>query len=533
LAANGNGLMSAGSRIRLRFAPDERLVAFVRRGDPAAFEALYERHSRELLSFCVYVLGSRQDAEDAVQTTFAAAYRALLAHERPVALRPWLFTIARNDCLSILRKRRPWSELNGEPALGGDPFRELELREEVRHTLAGLLELPERQRAALVMAELHGLSHSEIGTVLDVRPEQVKAYVYQARSHLMSERRARDADCAEIREELATAHGATLLKRRLRRHVRSCEGCRAYADGVARQRRHLGALLPWGPSLVLKTRALEQALMIRSTDPTYARGAAVGGSLAGAAAEVAGGSVKGLLAKVAVGIACIGASACAGVSIIGAPILPEEGHSSALASATPPGVRVSNAALQSGTPAAAAAAPALAGHLARGPRGQPGAETEEQLPPAALQVLRALDRGGSADAGPGTPGSDAYAAGQVASAAGEAHQHSLQERQRASGEEHARKAEEREERQLKIEARRRANATGGKTSKEERLLQREEDHEEHHEERQLQRELTRRERPEERPSGPPGKGKEQRQQEREERRREHAEPRRRHRGRKA
>src|ERR1700676_3760047 len=81
---------------RLRFAPDDRLMSFVRRGDATAFEILYDRHASELLSFCVYMLGSRHDAEDALQATFASAFRALNADSRDVVLRPWLFTIARN-----------------------------------------------------------------------------------------------------------------------------------------------------------------------------------------------------------------------------------------------------------------------------------------------------------------------------------------------------------------------------------------------------------------------------------------------------
>jgi RNA polymerase sigma factor (sigma-70 family) len=323
--AEHNRLINAGTRVRLRLAADDRLVAFVRRGDTAAFEVLYERHARGLLSFCVYMLGSRHDAEDAVQATFASAYRALRADGKPVVLRPWLFTIARNDCLSIMRRRRPTVELNGELALRGDPLRELELREEVRQMLEGVRELPERQRAALVLAELHGLSQLEIGDVLGVEPDQVKAYVYQARSNLISARRARETDCEEIRKELATARGAALLRGRLRRHVRSCADCRVYADGIARQRHQLGALLPLVPSLVLKYRALEEALGIGGADPaTYAGGATVGGAVASSAIEIAGGGVKALAVKMAAGAALLGASAGVGASVIGVPTSPEE-----------------------------------------------------------------------------------------------------------------------------------------------------------------------------------------------------------------
>ena len=316
-----------GSRVRLGLASDEWLVACVRRGDTAAFEALYDRHVRELLGFCVYMLGSRQDAEDAVQATFASAYRALRADSRPVALRPWLFTIARNECLTTLRRRKPVVELNGEIAPGADPVDQIELRDEVRRVFAGLRELPESQRAALVLAEVHGLSHHEVGDVMGVRADQVKAFVYQARSKLVSERAARDVDCREIREELATARGAALLRGRLRRHMRTCPECRTYADGVARQRRQLGALLPVVPSLALKYRALEETLAAAgASDPvTVAGGATVGATAAGTAAELAGGGINALVCKVAVGVACLGASAGVGVSVLGSPASPGGG----------------------------------------------------------------------------------------------------------------------------------------------------------------------------------------------------------------
>src|SRR4051794_8243722 len=68
---------------------DERLVASIRAGSEAAFEVLYDRHLRGILGFCRHMLGSAEEAEDAVQHTFMAAYRDLRAAERPVQLRPW------------------------------------------------------------------------------------------------------------------------------------------------------------------------------------------------------------------------------------------------------------------------------------------------------------------------------------------------------------------------------------------------------------------------------------------------------------
>ena len=295
---------------------DEALVAGVRRRDRRAFEAIYERHAAQLLTFCIYLLGSRHDAEDALQATFASAYRALLNDSRPVSLRPWLFTIARNESLSILRKRRPQVELNGEVALTGDPVKLAEVHEEMVDMIGGIRELPEKQRAALVLAEVHGMSHAEIGSVLDVRPDQVKAYVFQARSNLLSDRHAREADCREIREELATEHGRVRTRARLRRHLRSCDGCRAYANGVERQQRQLASLLPILPAVTLRYRAIDQALGLCGSDvANYANSA----TMAGTALEVAGGGMTALAAKVATGIVAVGASAGVGMTVIDTP----------------------------------------------------------------------------------------------------------------------------------------------------------------------------------------------------------------------
>jgi RNA polymerase sigma factor (sigma-70 family) len=314
--------LARASRVRLRFAADDRLVSLVRRGDATAFEILYDRHARELLSFCRYMLGSQTDAEDAVQSTFASAHRALLADDRWVDVRPWLFAIARNACLSILRVRRPSDEVSTNLLASHDLAVVVEQREEMRHVLATLRELPESQRVALLLSELHGFSQSEIGALLGVRAEQVKAYVYQARSNLISERDARSADCRAIREELATARGPALLKSRLRRHLRSCHSCQQYAAQLSRQRHQLGSFLPVIPSLALKRRALEAAFGQAPDASARAGAAAASGSTAAATVELAGGATKVLVAKLLTGVALLGVSTGATTLALSAPIEP-------------------------------------------------------------------------------------------------------------------------------------------------------------------------------------------------------------------
>jgi RNA polymerase sigma factor (sigma-70 family) len=226
----------------LRLAPDDRLVESVRAGSERAFEALYDRHHRPVLAFCRHMLGSSADAEDAVQHTFLAAYRDLMKSEKPIALRPWLYTIARRRCLSVLRGRRerPSDDL---PDRGIDNLAShVAIREDVRTTFADLTRLPEDQRAALILAELGDVSHDQIARILGCHRDKVKALVFQARASLTADRAARETSCADIRAQLATAGGA-LRHTNLRRHVRDCPGCRAYR-GQLRARPRIGLLLP-------------------------------------------------------------------------------------------------------------------------------------------------------------------------------------------------------------------------------------------------------------------------------------------------
>ena len=75
---------------RLASLSDEQLVAQVRAGEDSAFEAIYDRYARGVLAFCGHMLGSRDEADDALQLTFVSAYQALRSGDNGISLRPWL-----------------------------------------------------------------------------------------------------------------------------------------------------------------------------------------------------------------------------------------------------------------------------------------------------------------------------------------------------------------------------------------------------------------------------------------------------------
>ena len=155
------------ARSRLGRMSDERLAALVAKGDATAFEAIYDRHHAALLAFCRHMLGNREDGEDALQQAFVRAHRSLADGRLPDAVRPWLFAIARNRCLTVLAARReagvPLEDV--EPGFDGLAD-EVQQRAELRELVGDLAGLPDDQRGALVLAELGDLSHPEIAQVI-------------------------------------------------------------------------------------------------------------------------------------------------------------------------------------------------------------------------------------------------------------------------------------------------------------------------------------------------------------------------------
>jgi RNA polymerase sigma factor (sigma-70 family) len=331
------------SKRLLALAGDERLVEQIRRGNELAFEIVFERHGGPILGFCRHMLGSREEAEDAVQHTFAAAFHDLQrGGERQITLKPWLYTIARNRCLSLLRARREQpAELEELPTEG--LAEQVERRAELRELLGDVRELPEEQRAALLLAEAADLSHAEVAGVLGCEVARVKALVFRARSGLIERREARATPCADIREQLANLRRGSLRRSELRHHLRHCTGCSEYREEIRRQRQMLAVALPVAPSLGLKSSVLSAA-GIGGGAAAAAGGGAAGVAAAGGGGVALVGSVgSAAVAKVALVAVLVGSGAVAGEAAVervsgsdpGAPaaVAPHRSHPAAPAGA--------------------------------------------------------------------------------------------------------------------------------------------------------------------------------------------------------
>lgn len=402
--------VQAPRRAGLWRAADRRLAALAAAGEESAFDAIFERHNRGLLSLCRHMLGSPEEAEDAVQHTFAAAYRQLVEHGPPRHLRAWLYATARNRCRDVLRARRELpSELPQASTAGLAD--EVEQRSDLRELVADIGRLPEDQRAALVMSEIEELGHAEVAQALGCPREKVRALVYQARSSLSGWREARALPCREVREELAVARGAALRRGHLRRHLKLCEECAAFREDMDRQRREIALVLPVLPAIGLKERVLEAAL--------GSAGAGAGGAAAGGAG--AGGKLAGALGpavKIGAAVLVLGGGAATFVGTSGgeperrpspdAPAAAGSVASEPRDSAARRGRRREGA---SERRRGSAAAPA--GGAASGGPGQ-GASADPQPPGASQPGPVPQDGGGQPDVGVGVEvGGDVEAEAEV------------------------------------------------------------------------------------------------------------------------
>jgi RNA polymerase sigma factor (sigma-70 family) len=208
---------------------DEELVAALRRGEHSAFDTLAARYGTRLLRFCHQLLRSREDAEDALQDVLAGAFNALLADERAVQVRPWLYRIARNRCINQLRRASAvgLDSMDDLSADGGATVVDKVLtRQNFRDLVVDVKALPDSQRVALLLREIDGFAYERIAFAMDTTVPAVKSLLVRARIGLHN--------AADIRASGVAAPVAAPPKRRSRaRLARADAGPTTYRAALA------------------------------------------------------------------------------------------------------------------------------------------------------------------------------------------------------------------------------------------------------------------------------------------------------------
>lgn len=314
------------SEASIRLPHDDRLTRLAAAGDRNAFASIYRRHHQGVYRYCRSILGNDEDAADALQNTMASAMEGLAGERRDVALKPWLYRVAHNESISLLRRRRPQATMEAIEAAEATTGPTLEgtadSRERLRQLVADLQELPERQRGALLMRELSGLSYEEVAGALGVSAAAAKQTVFEARSALHELSEGRAMACESVRRSISDRDGRVLRGRRVRAHLRDCARCRDFRDGIASRGADLQALAP--PLPVLAAAGLLERLLggggdgpgggmsVAELGSEVAAGqaAAVAGSGAGVAGS--GGWLAGLLGG---SVAAKGAAAVAATTL--------------------------------------------------------------------------------------------------------------------------------------------------------------------------------------------------------------------------
>jgi RNA polymerase sigma factor (sigma-70 family) len=264
----------------LRLQSDERLIALIRKGNHGAFEMLVRRYQPRLLAFCRHMLGSREDAEDVLQEVFAAAYNAILADEREINVRPWLYRIARNRSLNQLRRTRAVGVDSMDIHFadnGASAADKVYTREDFRELMADVMELPETQRTALLLREIDTLSYEQIAHAMDTTVSSVKSLLVRARVSLAESTEGRSLSCEQVRVELGeVAEGLQRIRRPVRRHIKICERCRVFQSHIKQTNKTLAMVLPVSPLLIFK-KSILMHLGLSSCGGAAAGGAASSG----------------------------------------------------------------------------------------------------------------------------------------------------------------------------------------------------------------------------------------------------------------
>jgi RNA polymerase sigma factor (sigma-70 family) len=215
---------------------DSEVVASIVAGEPEGLAEAYDRYADPLYKYCRSMLSDPADAADAVQDTFVIAASRLAGLREPERLRAWLYAVARNECLRILRAKKPTSALDEAPEVTddaadvGEDTERAELRALLENA-AGGLNPTEREVVELQLRQ--GLEPAEVAAVLGVSLNHAHSLLSRARNQLeiclgvLLVGRAGREECSELSSMLTGWDGrlTALLRKRVHRHIEQCPTC--------------------------------------------------------------------------------------------------------------------------------------------------------------------------------------------------------------------------------------------------------------------------------------------------------------------
>jgi RNA polymerase sigma-70 factor (ECF subfamily) len=164
---------------------DLELAGRIRSGDGTAFETLYQQHAPRLYNLAYRMAGTATDADDLLQDIFLLAYRKIGSYRGDASLGTWLYRLAMNHCLDVLRSRqaRQWQQTDSLDEEGAAPPAAAPVVGAVsRIDLEGAIgRLPRACRAAFLLHDVEGFGHQEVGTILGISEGTSKSQVHKAR----------------------------------------------------------------------------------------------------------------------------------------------------------------------------------------------------------------------------------------------------------------------------------------------------------------------------------------------------------------
>ena len=180
--------LSGRSRVLVEEEDDQALLAGIRRGDRAAFKALVERYQGPLYNAAFRIVGNSGDAEDVTQVVFLKIVERLDEYDPKYKFFSWIYRIAVNEALNLLRRDRRDEPLDDDVEFEGpetlNPERQLSDMQVSSHVQAALMHLKPDERAVLTLRHFSECSYAEIGDILGLEEKTVKSRLFEARGRL-------------------------------------------------------------------------------------------------------------------------------------------------------------------------------------------------------------------------------------------------------------------------------------------------------------------------------------------------------------